>query len=72
MEKLLAAYQEVEGWILTAEETTATQESEIPFAQVLSVKDKVLSISISGRLDSITAPELLQQYEECRAKKYFH
>ena len=71
MEKLLAAYQEVEGWILTAEETTATQESEIPFSQVLSVKDNVLSISISGRLDSITAPELLQKYEECRAKNIF-
>ena len=71
MEKLFAAYQEVEGWILTAEEMQETQENEISFAQVLSVKNNVLSISISGRLDSITAPELLQKYEECRAKNIF-
>lgn len=71
MQQILSTYQDFEGWILTAEETTETQETEIPFAQNFSVKDNVLSISISGRLDSITAPELLQKYEEQRAKNIF-
>lgn len=71
MKKVLSAYQDFEGWILTADETDDKQEKEIPFAQNFSVKDNVLSISISGRLDSITAPELLQKYEEQRAKNIF-
>ena len=71
MQKILSAYQDFEGWILTADETDDKQENEIPFAQNFSVKNNVLSISISGRLDSITAPELLQKYEEQRAKNIF-
>ncbi len=71
MQKILSAYQDFQGWILTADETAETQEAEIPFAQNFSVKNNVLLISISGRLDSITAPELLQKYEEQRSKNIF-
>ncbi|MBQ3445049.1 MAG: hypothetical protein IJG33_17595 [Selenomonadaceae bacterium] len=69
MERIISAYQEIEEWILTAEGTKSAekQELELPFSQDLSLKDNVLSIRICGRLDTITAPKLLQKYEEKRA-----
>lgn len=73
MKNILSAYQGLEGWILTAEATNSTekQKFDIPFAQKFSLESDVLSISISGRLDTITAPKLLQKYEEERAKYTF-
>lgn len=73
MKKFLSAYGEIEGWVLTADSTdsTANKNSDVPFAQEFSLKDKVLSIRISGRLDTITAPELLQKYEEQRSTNKF-
>ena len=72
MQRILSAYQGLEGWILTAEATDATDNQKfVPFAQEFSLKDETLSISISGRLDTITAPKLLQKYEEERTKYTF-
>lgn len=73
MERVISAYQEIEEWILTAEGTNSVekQEFELHFSQDLFLKDNVLSIRICGRLDTITAPELLQKYEEQRAKDAF-
>lgn len=73
MKRIISAYQEMEEWILTAEETKSAekQELEFPFSQDLSLKDNVLSIRICGRLDTITAPELLQKYEKQQAKYTF-
>lgn len=65
MKKILSAYNEIEEWILTADDTESIENKfDIPFTQELSVNDNVLSIRISGRLDSITAPKLLEKYEE--------
>lgn len=73
MEKLLSAYQSIEEWVMTAKETVSAENlaPDIPFAQELSLTGGVLSIQISGRLDTITAPELLQKVEEHRAKNSF-
>ncbi len=72
MQRILSEYQGLEGWILTAEATNATDNQKfVPFAQEFALKDETLSISISGRLDTITAPKLLQKYEEERAKYRF-
>lgn len=65
MKKILSAYNEIEEWILTADDTESIENKfDIPFTQELSVNDNVLLIRISGRLDSITAPKLLEKYEE--------
>ncbi|MBR5913052.1 MAG: anti-sigma factor antagonist [Selenomonadaceae bacterium] len=72
MQRLLSAYKDKEFmvWILTAEATNATEKQKlnIPFSQKISLEGDVLSINISGRLDTITAPKLLQKYEEERTK----
>ena len=73
MERLLSAYSDVEGWILTADNTESDEkfESDIPFTQAFEVKSNVLSIRIGGRLDTITAPKLWQKYEEYKAENNF-
>ena len=73
MERMLSAYQDMEEWILTADGTGSTvkRTAEIPFAQEFSLNGGTLSIRISGRLDTITTPKLLQEYEERRAKCSF-
>ena len=59
----------MEEWILTADDTDAENlpsnlDAEKPFAQEFSMTDNVLSIRLRGRLDTITAPKLLEKYEE--------
>ena len=69
MNKLLAAYRNIEEWILTADDSDAIAKNtaDIPFAQEFSLNGNVLSIRISGRLDTITAPKLLEKYEELQS-----
>lgn len=71
MNKILSAYGEIEEWVLTAEETNSAERIDLPFAQKFSVSGDVLSVQLRGRLDTITAPELLQAYEEHREKFSF-
>ena len=72
MKKVLASYKDIEFWQLTAKATDSTEKNfDIPFAQNFSVKDNILFVKISGRLDTITAPKLLQQYEEYQAENNF-
>ena len=72
MERLLSAYSDIEGWILTADNTESAEKlgSDIPFAQEFDVKGNVLEIRIRGRLDTITAPKFLQKYEEQQADSF--
>ena len=72
MKKVLSSYKDMEFWQLTAKATDSTEKNfDIPFAQNFSVKDNILFVKISGRLDTITAPKLLQQYEEYQAENNF-
>ena len=72
MKKVLSSYKDMEFWQLTADDTNLTEKNfDMPFAQEFSVKDNILFVKISGRLDTITAPKLLQQYEEYQAENNF-
>ena len=72
MNRLLAAYAEIEEWVLTADANAVeNHEMDLPFTQKFSVAGDTLSIHLRGRLDTITAPKLLQEYEEKRATKNF-
>ena len=73
MKKLLAAYQEISALKLTVKNTGSTENKKkhIPFAQEFSLVGDILSLHISGRLDTLTATELLKSYEEQRAKNIF-
>ena len=66
MKKLFSAYEVFEDWALTAklDASTENRQVDIPFTQEISLNDNVLSIRISGRLDTITAPKLLEKYQE--------
>ena len=73
MNIMLAAYQNMEVWILTVDEANSNKnfDAGISFTQEFSLNDNVLSIRISGRLDTITAPKLLQKYEEYQVENKF-
>ena len=70
MKKILSAYKEIEEWILNVDVAESTDKKilDIPFAKEFLVKDNILAIRISGRLDTINAPKLLQEYEEFQNK----
>ena len=40
-----------------------TLDPNLPFEAKSSLKDGLLEVSIQGRMDTITAPELLQQFQ---------
>lgn len=72
MNKVLSSYQDMEVWKLTANVAGSTEKTfDVPFIQNFSVKDDILFVKVSGRLDTITAPKFLQQYEEQRAENKF-
>jgi anti-anti-sigma factor len=53
-------------WELTVAENTVvkTADSNLPFKVVSEVKNGVFDVSIQGRMDTITAPELLKQFQD--------
>ena len=53
-------------WELTVEENTAALpvDSNLPFHVESEVRDGTLAVSVQGRMDTITAPELLKQFQE--------
>lgn len=65
-EELRAAFRDIVMWKLTlkegAEKDVQGVEDE-KFAAVLNADGNELHVALSGRLDTITAPELLQKYE---------
>ena len=55
-------------WELTVSEKTAAEQTpsdhtELPFKVVSGVKDGIFEVSVQGRMDTITAPELLEQFQ---------
>ena len=53
-------------WELTAAESTAAKpvDSNLPFKVVSEVKEGTFDVSIQGRMDTITAPELLKSFQD--------
>ena len=53
-------------WELTVAENSSAKcvDTDLPFQVVSEVKDGILDVSIQGRMDTITAPELLKQFQD--------
>ncbi|MBQ7564586.1 MAG: STAS domain-containing protein [Lachnospiraceae bacterium] len=59
-------FKKMTFWELTVADNTAAEPiaaNNLPFEVKSSVKDGTLEVSIQGRMDTITAPELLQQFQ---------
>ena len=60
------AFKKMMFWELTVAESTQVQpvDLKLPFKATCEVEDGTFEASIQGRLDTITAPELLKQFQE--------
>lgn len=63
------AFKKMMFWELTVAQRTAKKPVDInlPFKVESSAKDGVFEASIQGRMDTITAPELLKQFQDAGA-----
>ncbi len=68
MERLKASYSKMIEWRLTAKKQTQTVEVDLPFEVSSEFKDGVFSVSVQGRMDTMTAPELLKRFKELPEK----
>ena len=61
-----AVFRKMNFWELTIAENAAAKpaDSSLPFKVVSEVKGGTLDVSVQGRLDTITAPELLRQFRD--------
>ena len=48
----------------TADRKTPSPDPDLPFAVESKLEDGVFSVSVQGRMDTITAPELLKQFQD--------
>ena len=64
MKRLKASYAKMIEWRLVSRKETAALDQNLPFAVESEVKDGVFTASIQGRMDTITAPELLKRFQE--------
>ena len=65
-------FQKMMFWELTAAENTAVKhdssDSSLPFKVVSEVKDGIFDVSVHGRMDTITAPELLKNFQDASSE----
>ena len=64
---LADAYGKMEIYTLTVDENAASTDAparDLPFAVESELKDGVFTVSVQGRMDTITAPELLKRFQE--------
>lgn len=67
LQELREAYRPIEMWKMTLKEDAGViteQVDDKDFGAVLSMNGDVLDITLSGRLDTITSPDLLGKYEQ--------
>ena len=64
LERLTASYKKMIEWRLIPNKESEAPDLNLPFAVESTVEDGVFTASIQGRMDTITAPELLKQYQE--------
>ena len=65
MRELREAYKVMEVFTMTVmEKTQKIIDKDLPFAVESNCVDGVFTASIQGRMDTITAPELLNRYQE--------
>ena len=64
MERLRASYSRMIEWHLAPRKEAVVIDPNLPFELESSVKDGVFTVSIQGRMDTITAPKLLERFQE--------
>ena len=64
MQRLKASYSKMIEWRLTAKKERQAVDLDLPFKVVSDFKDGVFKASIQGRMDTITAPELMKKFNE--------
>ena len=65
MGELREAYKVMEIFTMTVEKKTEKViDKDLPFAVESSCVDGVFTVSVQGRMDTITAPELLKKFQE--------
>ena len=64
MERLRASYSRMIEWHLAPSKEAVVIDPNLPFKLESSVKDGVFTVSIQGRMDTITAPKLLERFQE--------
>lgn len=67
-QQLKNAYRKMEIWTMTAKQAAGKPEKpldpNLPFEVESKLTDGLFSVSVQGRMDTITAPELLKQFQE--------
>ena len=68
LQQLKEAYRKMEIWTMTANQAAGKSEKpldpNLPFEVRSEITDGLFSVSVQGRMDTITAPELLKQFQE--------
>ncbi len=68
-DKLRDAYRPMEAWIMTADpaaDSTSDSKDKKPFSVKMDIEGENMTAVLSGRLDTITAPELLEKFESAK------
>lgn len=68
-EKLRDAYRSMEAWIMTvnaANHNSSDDKDNKPFSVEIKIENEKMTAILSGRLDTITAPELLEKFESLK------
>ena len=68
MQRLRTSYSKMIEWRLTAKKEKHNVDPDLPFNVVSEFKDGVFKASIQGRMDTITAPELMKKFNELPEK----
>ena len=63
-EALLNAYSKLNIWTMTIDKKDEIFKNEDIFNLESNLEDDVFKVKISGRLDTLTAPELLKKFKE--------
>ncbi len=68
MQRLRNSYSKMIEWRITAKKETQQAAEDLPFGITDSFSDGKFSVSIQGRMDTMTAPELLKKFKELPEK----
>jgi len=68
MRRIRASYSKMIEWRLTAKKESTAADNDLPFAVSEEFKDGTFFVSVQGRMDTMTAPELLKKFQELPEK----
>ncbi len=68
MQRLRKSYTKMKEWRLTAKGKAEAAASDLPFEVKTDYSDGVFSAAIQGRMDTMTAPQLLAKFNELPEK----